>query len=64
MIFVNTDPAAIAGTILFMVTSWLKFGKPEVGMSFNGALAGLVTNTSHCAKVSPTSSIIQMQVYW
>ena len=41
-----------------MITSWIKFGKPEVGMSLNGALAGLVAITSPCATVSPLSSII------
>ena len=46
MIFVNTNLAAAAGCILAMIVSWIKFGKPEVGMSLNGALAGLVAITS------------------
>jgi len=58
MIFVNTNLAASAGAVLAMFTSWLKFGKPDVGMSLNGALAGLVAITAGCANVSPTSSII------
>ena len=58
MIFVNTNLAAAAGATLAMFTSWLKFGKPEVGMSLNGALAGLVAITSPCATVSPLSAII------
>jgi Amt family ammonium transporter len=58
MIFVNTNLAAAAGAILAMFTSWIKFGKPEVGMSLNGALAGLVAITSPCATVSPMSAII------
>jgi Amt family ammonium transporter len=41
-----------------MITSWIKFGKPEIGMSLNGALAGLVAITSPCASVSPLSAII------
>ena len=41
-----------------MFTSWIKFGKAEVGMSLNGALAGLVGITSPCATVSPFSAII------
>ena len=36
----------------------MKFGKPEVGMSLNGALAGLVAITAGCANVSPGSSIL------
>ena len=58
MIFVNTNLAAAAGAVLAMFTSWLKFGKPEVGMSLNGALAGLVGITAGCANVSPGSAII------
>ena len=58
MIFVNTNLAAAAGCVLAMFTSWMKFGKPEVGMSLNGALAGLVAITSPCATVSPGHSII------
>jgi Amt family ammonium transporter len=58
MIFVNTNLAAAAGAVLAMLTSWMKFGKPEVGMSLNGGLAGLVAITSPCATVSPFSAVI------
>ena len=58
MIFVNTNLAAAAGAILAMGVSWLKFGKPEVSMSLNGALAGLVGITAGCANVTPASAVI------
>jgi Amt family ammonium transporter len=58
MIFVNTNLAAAAGACAAMVTSWFIFKKPEIGMSLNGALAGLVGITAGCANVSPGSSII------
>jgi len=58
MIFVNTNLAAAAGAFFAMLVSWVKFGKPEVGMSLNGALAGLVGITAGCANVSPSSAII------
>ncbi len=58
MIFVNTNLAAAAGAVVAMFTSWKKFGKPEVGMSLNGALAGLVAITSPCASVSPLSAVV------
>jgi Amt family ammonium transporter len=58
MIFVNTNMAAAAGAVLGMITSWVMFKKPDVGMSLNGALAGLVGITAGCANVSPTSSVI------
>lgn len=58
MIFVNTNLAAAAGAVLAMFTTWMKFGKPDAGMSLNGALAGLVAITSPCASVSPLSAVI------
>lgn len=58
MIFVNTNLAAAAGVVAAMLTSWIMFKKPDIGMSLNGALAGLVGITAGCANVSPTSSFI------
>ncbi|MBI9075826.1 MAG: ammonium transporter [Desulfatibacillum sp.] len=58
MIFVNTNLSAAMGAIAAMCTAWIMFGKPDIGMSLNGALAGLVGITAGCANVSPTSSII------
>ncbi|RPJ77055.1 MAG: ammonium transporter, partial [Desulfobacteraceae bacterium] len=58
LIFVNTNLAAAAGCALAMATSWVKFGKPEIGMSLNGALAGLVAITSPCATVTPLSALL------
>ena len=58
MIFVNTNLAAAAGCTVAMIVSWMKFGKPEVSMSLNGALAGLVAITAGCANVSPDSALI------
>jgi Amt family ammonium transporter len=57
LIFVNTNLAAATGAVFAMLTSWMKFKKPEISMSLNGALAGLVAITSPCASVSPLSSI-------
>ncbi len=55
---VNTNLAAAAGAIVAMLVAWLRTGKPDVGLSMNGALAGLVAITAPCAFVSPLSSII------
>ena len=57
-IAVNTNLAAAAGAVAAMVTIWIKSGKPDVSMSLNGALAGLVAITAGCASVSPASAII------
>ena len=57
-IAVTTNIAAAAGAITAMITAWFMLGKPDAGMSLNGALAGLVTITAGCASVSPTSAAI------
>lgn len=56
-IAVNTSLAASAGAVLAMITSWVLFKKPDVGISLNGALAGLVGITAPCANVSPAGSV-------
>ncbi len=58
MIFVTTNLSAACGAIFAMFTSWIMFKKPDIGMSLNGALAGLVGITAGCANVSPTSATI------
>ncbi|TYT74631.1 ammonium transporter [Desulfobotulus mexicanus] len=58
LIFVNTNLAAAAGAVTAMIVSWIRFGKPEVSMSLNGVLAGLVGITAGCANVGPASAII------
>ena len=57
-IAVNTALAAGGGAIAAMITIWIKSGKPDVSMSLNGALAGLVAITAGCAFVSPGHSIL------
>ncbi|MDE0683846.1 MAG: ammonium transporter [Candidatus Poribacteria bacterium] len=57
-IAITTNLAAAAGAILAMITAWLILGKPDAGMSLNGALAGLVAITAGCASVTPTSAAI------
>ena len=56
-IAVNTNLAAAAGAISAMITIWIKTGKPDVSMTLNGALAGLVAITAGCSSVSPSGSI-------
>jgi Amt family ammonium transporter len=54
----TTTLAASAGTIGALFTSWIWFKKPDVSMTMNGALAGLVAITAGCAVVSPGASIV------
>ncbi|MDA3834483.1 MAG: ammonium transporter, partial [Spirochaetales bacterium] len=57
-IAVTTTLGAAAGSIGAMFISWLQFGNPDVSMSLNGALAGLVGITAPTAVVSPFGALI------
>lgn len=58
LIAMNTSLAAAAGVLGAMVVSWFRYGKPDISMTFNGALAGLVGITAGCATVTPSSSMV------
>jgi Amt family ammonium transporter len=58
LIAVNTALAGAAGSVATIYYTWLRFGKPDVGMTLNGTLAGLVGITAPCANVTPMASII------
>ncbi|MDI3501330.1 MAG: ammonium transporter, Amt family [Thermoanaerobacter sp.] len=57
-IAVNTNLAAAMGANLAMIYTWLKYKKPDVSMTLNGALAGLVAITAGCASVSTWGAAI------
>lgn len=57
-IIVTTNTSAIAAVITSTVASWVFIGKPDLGMTINGCLAGLVAITGGCAYVSVGSSMI------
>lgn len=57
-VLMTTNTAAIAAVLSSTAVSWWLLGKPDLGMSINGCLAGLVAITAPCAFVSITSSII------
>ncbi len=57
-IAVTTNLAAAAGATVAMFLSWYDSGKPDVGYTLNGVLAGLVAITAPCAVVSPASALI------
>ena len=50
-VLVTTTVAAATGTISTMVFTWVKNKKPDVSMTLNGSLAGLVAVTAGCANV-------------
>ena len=58
LIAVTTNLAGCAAALTAMLTTWMRYGKPDVSMSLNGVLAGLVAITAGCANVSPMGAII------
>jgi Amt family ammonium transporter len=57
-IFVTTTIAPAVATVTTMVFTWLKFGKPDVSMSLNASLAGLVAITAPCDVTDAFGAIV------
>ncbi|MEJ2629307.1 MAG: ammonium transporter, partial [bacterium] len=56
-VVINTNVAAAAGAVGGMIVAWTKYGKPDLALTLNGALAGLVAITAPCAIVTPLCAI-------
>jgi Amt family ammonium transporter len=52
-IFVTTNLAAATAAAFTMIITWIRYKKPDVSMTLNGALAGLVAITAGCDAVNP-----------
>ncbi len=57
-IFVTTNLAAAAATLVALTITWTKYKKPDVSMTLNGSLAGLVGITAGCDVVTPVGAVI------
>ena len=57
-ILMTTNTSAIAAVLTSTVTSWIFIGKPDLGMTINGCLAGLVGITGSCAYVTVGASML------
>jgi ammonium transporter, Amt family len=57
-IFVTTNLAAATAAVFTMIITWIRYKKPDVSMTLNGALAGLVAITAGCDAVSPFGAFL------
>ena len=56
-IAMTTNLAAVAATVTVLFITWKRYGKPDVSMTLNGTLAGLVAITAGCDVVSNYSAL-------
>jgi len=57
-VFMTTNLAAASATCIAMLVTWVRYGKPDVSMTLNGSLAGLVAITAGCNAVDPWAAAI------
>lgn len=57
-IAVTTNLAAAAGAVTAMLVAWVRYKRPALSISLNGALAGLVAITAGCDVVDPMGAVI------
>lgn len=57
-IFLTTTVAPSVATVVCMIFTWVRYGKPDVSMCLNASLAGLVAITAPCDVTDVTGSII------
>lgn len=57
-IFVNTNLSAAVAGCTTMLFTWFRYEKPDVSMTLNGVLAGLVAITAGCDAVTPVGAAL------
>ena len=57
-IFVTTTIAPAIATVVCMIFTWIKYGKPDVSMCLNASLAGLVAITAGCDVTNAFGAIV------
>ena len=63
LIFFNTNLAAAVACCVTLIFTWIRYGKPDVSMTYNAALAGLVGITAGCDAVSPLGAAIMGTIF-
>lgn len=57
-IVITTNLAAAAGAVTSLFLTWARYGRADISMTLNGALAGLVGITAGCAAVNPFGAFV------
>ncbi len=57
-VFVTTTIAPAVATVVCMIFTWIKYGKPDVSMCLNASLAGLVAITAPCDVTNALGALI------
>lgn len=57
-VFFNTNMAAAVAGCVTLIFTWIRYKKPDVSMTYNAALAGLVGITAGCDAVSPAGAAV------
>ena len=57
-VFFNTNMAAAVACCTTLLFTWIRYKKPDVSMTYNAALAGLVGITAGCDAVSPVGAAV------
>ncbi|MCI6925896.1 ammonium transporter [Butyricicoccus porcorum] len=57
-VYVTTNLAAAVATVTVMCITWIRYKKPDVSMTLNGSLAGLVAITAGCDMVTPFGAAV------
>lgn len=57
-VFFNTNMAAAVACCITLIFTWIRYKKPDVSMTYNAALAGLVGITAGCDAVSPAGAAV------
>lgn len=63
LVFFNTNLAAACACVATLILTWIRYGKPDVSMTYNAALAGLVGITAGCDTVEPVGAAIMGLIF-
>ncbi len=58
LVVFNTNLAAAMATLAAMIFTWCRYGKPDVSLTFNASLAGLVAITAGCDVMDPFGAAV------